>query len=203
MKNLIGTFVFVCLVFFVNAQKIIENPDYGIGTTALTITKIELTSAETALTFKINLEPGRSFGIANKSYIQIVGQPDSLFMIGKDAPEPENGWITVPEGGLKYTLYFPPIDPKTEKIDFGEPTSRPWMVYDILINKPPYSSILPEEFSGHWFSAETGKWRYSFFEKKAIADELVWEYVSVKQEKQIWKIVLKSGKKDIHYFPAD
>jgi hypothetical protein len=104
-----------------------------------------LTDTETALTFKLNLEPGRTFGIAKKSYIQIVGRSDSLFMIRKDAPEPVNGWITMPEGDLSYTLYFPPIDPKTEKIDFGEPTAQPWMIYDIVINKPPYSSVLPEE----------------------------------------------------------
>ncbi len=196
MKSGIVTFLLLCLVIFVSAQKVIENPDYGIGTDAVTITKIELTNTETALTFQLNLEPGRTFGIAGKSYIQIVGQTDSLFMIRKDAPEPVNGWITMPEGGLSYTLYFPPIDPKTEKIDFGEPTSQPWMVYDIVINKPAFLSILLEEFSGHWFSVETGKWEYSFFEKKAIANEQVWDYVSVKKQDQLWKIILESDKKE-------
>jgi thiol-disulfide isomerase/thioredoxin len=179
-----------------NAQKIIENPEFGIGTDAVFITKIVLTDTETALTFKLNLEPGRTFGIASKSYIQVVGQSDSLFMTRKDAPEPVNGWITVPEGGLSYTLYFPPIDPKTEKIDFGEPTAQPWMIYDIVISKPPYSSVIPEELSGNWFSTETGKWGYSFFEKKAIADEQVWEYASVKKQEQLWKITLKANEKE-------
>ena len=204
MKKLIGTFVLVCLVFFVDAQKIIDNPDYGIGTTAVTITKIELTSTETALTFKINLEPGRTFGIANKSYIQIVGQPDSLFMIRKDAPEPVNGWITVPEGGLKYTLYFPSIDPKNEKIDFGEPTSQPWMIYAIVINKSPYSSIIPEELAGHWFSPNNGQWTFSFLEKIAVYENKTWEYVSAKPEGNVTEVKLKNGEEtEILYCRAD
>lgn len=196
MKKLMFFSFLSFLAIVANAQKIIENPDFGIGTDAVFITKIVLTETETALTFKLNLEPGRTFGIANKSYIQVVGQPDSLFLIRKDAPEPVNGWITVPEGDLSYTLYFPPIDPKTEKIDFGEVSSQPWMIYDIVINKPLYSSVLPEELSGNWFSAETGKWEYSFFEKKAIADEQLWDYASVKKQEQLWKIILKANNKE-------
>lgn len=195
MKKIIAFYLLISMASFVVAQKVIENPEYGIGTNAITITKIEITDEATALTFKINLEPGRTFGIAGKSYIQIVGEPDTLFMIRKNAPEPVNGWITVPEGGLSYTLYFLPIDLKTEKIDFGEPTSQPWMIYDIVINKPPFSSILPEEFSGHWFSSKSGNWEFSFFEKTAIAGNQVWEYVSVKNQNQVWKIVLKSNEK--------
>ena len=168
MKKLIVFSLLISLGCFVLAQKVIENPDFGIGTDAVIITKIELTDTETALTFKLNLQPGRTFGIAQKSYIQIVGHPDSLFMVRKDAPEPVNGWIIVPEGGLSYTLYFPPINPKTERIDFGEPTANPWMIYDIVINKPSYSSLLPEELSGHWFSSKTGVWEYSFFEKMRL-----------------------------------
>lgn len=196
MKNLVFISFLTFLGIVTSAQKVIENPEFGMGTDAVTITKIVLTENETALTFKLNLQPGITFGIANKSYIQIVGQADSLFMTRKEAPEPVDGWITMPEGGLSYTLYFPPVDPKTEKIDFGEPTSQPWMIYDIVINKPPYSSVLPEEFAGHWFSSETGKWEFSFFEKKAIANELVWDYVSVKKQDQLWKIILKSGEKE-------
>ncbi|NCB07561.1 MAG: hypothetical protein EOM73_05305, partial [Bacteroidia bacterium] len=193
MKKLLFLSLLSVLALFSRAQIIVEHPEFGIGTDAVFITKIVLTDYETALTFKVNLEPGRTFGISEKSYIQIVNQPDTLFLIRKEAPEPVNGWITMPDGDLSYTLYFPPIHPKTEKIDFGEVSSQPWMIYDIVINKPPYSSVLPEELSGNWFSSETGKWEYSFFEKKAIADEMVWKYVSVKKQDQLWKITLKAN----------
>lgn len=196
MKKFFALCLFLSFASFVVAQKVIENPDFGIGTDAVSITKIELSETETALTFQINLEPGRTFGIAGKSFIQIVGEPDTLFMIRKNAPEPVNGWITVPEEGLSYTLYFPAIDLKTEKIDFGEPTSQPWMIYDIVINQPPFSSILPEVFSGNWFSSQSGKWEFSFFENTAIAGNQVWEYVSVKNLDGMWKIVLKANEKE-------
>jgi hypothetical protein len=168
MKKLLFLSLLSFLALFSSAQKIVEHPEFGIGTDAVFITNIVLTDSETALTFKVNLEPGRTFGISEKSYIQIVNQPDTLFLIRKEAPEPVNGWITMPDGDLSYTLYFPPIHPKTEKIDFGEVSSQPWMIYDIVINKPPYSSVLPEELSGNWFSTETGKWEYSFFEKRQL-----------------------------------
>lgn len=192
MKNLTVTFVLVSLMFFVHAQKVIENPKVGLGTNSVIITKIELTNSETALTFNTNMEPGMRFGIAGKSFIQIVGESDSLFMIRKDAPEPVNGWITVPEGGLSYTLFFPPIDKKTEKIDFIEPISNPYNIYDIEINEELHHSVVPKELSGNWFSENNGEWTFSFLDSLTIIDNKAWEYATVKKNENGYAITLKN-----------
>jgi hypothetical protein len=102
--------------------------------------------------------------------------------------------LSVPEDGLTYKLFFPPIDPETSKIDFGEPNTGAWKIYDIEINEQTYHSIIPKDFTGNWFSDDNGNWTYSFFEKTAIFDHKTWEYVSVEKENDFYKIKLKSGK---------
>lgn len=194
-KELLSIFL-LCLAIFVSGQKVIENPKYGLrNNQGINITRIEINDSETILTFNLNMPTGMQVGIAAKSYIQVVGQPDTLFMIKKEAPEPDaTGWIIMPEGGLTYKLYFPRIDPKVARIDFGEPVSNSWKFYDIEIGEQPHLSIIPKEFAGNWFSDDNGNWTYSFFEKTAIFDHKTWEYVSVERENDFYRIKLKSGK---------
>ncbi len=198
MKKQFATIFLFCLAIFVSGQKVIENPKYGLrNNQGINITRIEINDSETILTFNLNMPTGMQVGIAAKSYIQVVGQPDTLFMIKKEAPEPDaTGWITVPADGLTYKLFFPPIDPKTSKIDFGEPNAGAWKIYDIEINEQNYRSIIPKDFAGNWFSDDNGNWTYSFFEKIAIFDNKTWQYVSVEKENDFYRIKLKSGKEE-------
>jgi hypothetical protein len=198
MKKQFATIFLLCLAIFVSGQKVIDNPKYGLrNNQGINITRIEINDSETILTFNLNMPTGTPVGIAAKSYIQVVGQPDTLFMIKKEAPEPDaTGWIIIPEGGLSYKLYFPRIDPNVAKIDFGEPTSNPWKFYDVEIGEQPHLSIIPKDFAGNWFSEDNGNWTYSFFEKTAIFDHKTWEYVSVEKENDFYRIKLKSGKEE-------
>lgn len=198
MKKQFATIFLFCLTIIVSGQKVIENPKCGLcNEPKANITRIEIADNETVLSFHLTHPPGTPVGIAAKSYIQIVGQPDTLFMIKKEAPEPDaTGWIIMPDGGLSYKLYFPPIDPNVAKIDFGEPTSNPWKFYDIEIGEQPHLSIIPKDFTGNWFSENNGNWTYSFFEKTAIFDNKTWEYVSVEKDNDFYRIELKSGKEE-------
>lgn len=196
MKTGIVTFLLLCLVILVNAQKVIDNPRIGLKNQQMVnITQIEINNAETILSFHLTYPEGSRIGIGAKSYIQIVGNSDTLFMTRKEAPEPDaTGWLTVPANGLTYKLFFPPIDPKTSKIDFGEPNAGAWKIYDIEIGEQQYESIFPRELSGNWFSTENGNWTFSFCDNVAIFDGKTWEYVSVVPENDIFKIKLKNGK---------
>ncbi len=196
MKKEFLTIFLFCLAIIVSGQKVIENPKYGLrNNQGINITRIEINDSETILTFSLNLPTGMQVGIAAKSYIQVVGQPDTLFMIKNEAPEPDaTGWIIMPEGGLTYKLYFPRIDPKVARIDFGEPVSNPWKFYDVEIGEQPHLSIIPKDFAGNWFSDDNRNWTYSFFEKTAIFDHKTWDYVSVEKENDFYRIKLKSGK---------
>jgi thiol-disulfide isomerase/thioredoxin len=207
MKKQFATIFLFCLAIIVSGQKVIENPKYGLrNNQGINITRIEINDSETILTFNLNMPKGTPVGIAAKSYIQVVGQPDTLFMIKKEAPEPDaTDWIIIPEGGLSYKLYFPPIKTNVAKIDFGEIASNPWKFYDIEIGEQPHLSIIPKDFAGNWFSEDNGNWTYSFFEKTAIFDNKSWEYVSVEKEIDFYKIKLKSGKEEkmIYGKPVD
>ena len=196
MKKEFLTIFLFCLAIFVSGQKVIDNPIFGLrNQTMVNITQIEINDTVTVLSFHLTYPAGTPVGIGAKSYIQIAGNSDTLFMTGKEAPEPDaTGWFIVPEDGLTYKLFFPPIDPKTSKIDFGEPNARAWKIYDIEINEQTYNSIIPKEFAGNWFSEDNGNWTYSFFEKTAIVDNKTWEYVSVENEIDFYRIKLKSGK---------
>jgi thiol-disulfide isomerase/thioredoxin len=194
-KELLTIFLF-CMAIFVSGQKVIENPKYGLrNEPKVNITRVEITDTATVLTFHLTHPGGTKVGIGAKSYIQIAGNSDTLFMTGKEAPEPDaTGWFTVLADGLTYKLFFPPINPKTSKIDFGEPNAGAWKIYDIEISEQKYNSIIPKDFAGNWFSDDNGNWTYSFFEKTAIVDHKTWEYVSVEKENDLYRIKLKSGK---------
>jgi thiol-disulfide isomerase/thioredoxin len=196
-KELLTIFLF-CLAIFVSGQRVIDNPIFGLrNQTMVNITQIEINDTVTVLSFHLTYPAGTPVGIGAKSYIQIAGNSDTLFMTGKEAPEPDaTGWFIVPEDGLTYKLFFPPIDPKTSKIDFGEPNAGAWKIYDIEISEQTYNSIIPKDFAGNWFSEENGNWTYSFFEKTAIFDHKTWEYVSVEKENDFYRIKLKSGKEE-------
>lgn len=196
MKKQFATIFLFCLAIFVSGQKVIDNPIFGLrNQTMVNITQIEINDTVTVLSFHLTYPAGTPVGIGAKSYIQIAGNSDTLFMTGKEAPEPDaTGWFIVPEDGLTYKLFFPPIDPKTSKIDFGEPNAGAWKIYDIEISEQKYNSIIPKDFAGNWFSEDNGNWTYSFFEKTAIFDHKTWEYVSVEKENDLYRIKLKSGK---------
>ncbi len=197
MKAIFLTFLFGALALLSRSQKIVENPEFGISNESnVRITRIEITPTETVLSFHLSHPPGSRFGIAEKSFIRVVGRPDTLFMTKKDAPEPDAaGWIMIPEGGISYKLYFPPIDPETACIDFGEPstTSRPWRIYDLEINEPPHWSVIPKTLLGHWFSPEDGQWAFSFLDSLAVFDSQTWNYGMVTSEEKEWKIQLQNG----------
>ncbi|NQU87374.1 MAG: TlpA family protein disulfide reductase [Mariniphaga sp.] len=194
MKRILLTNILLCAVLFLQAQTVIKNPEYGMSNAGnLEIIQIELNSNETVISFYISPQAG-SFGIAAKSFIKVVGQPDSLFMTKQTAPLPEaNGFIPIPPEGMSYNLYFPPIDLKVNRIDFGEPMSNGWYIYDIEIGKQPHISPAPKELLGNWFSTENNLWEYGFYDSIAVYDSKAWDYKSVKKEKDLYRISLQKG----------
>ncbi len=191
MKRILLISLLVCTVFFLQAQTIIEKPAHGMSNAGhLEITEIEINSNETVVSFYISSLAG-SFGIASKSFIQVVGQPDSLFMTKKTAPKPEaNGFIPIPPEGMSYKLYFPPIDPQVSRIDFGEPTSNGWYIYDIEIDDPSNRSMVPDAFLGNWFSEDKNLWEFGFYDSVAVCDMSGWYYQSVDEENGLYTINL-------------
>jgi thiol-disulfide isomerase/thioredoxin len=183
------------MVFFgaVSAQTIIENPKYGMSPTAyLRITKIELAREATILSFTVNIPMGGWVAIHEKSYIQPVGDTTKLYIIkaeGVDIATKIN-W----EAGkdkISYRLFFPRLDSKVSKIDFGEPIENAWQIFDIVVREKSIHSVIPDQLLGNWFSTDDGHWEFSFYDSLAVYGNNVWQYESVKPVNDLLEIKLK------------
>ncbi len=195
MKTGIVTLFLLCLAFFARAQKVIENPKYGIANTPhVQITKIEITDSFTILTFHVKIPQYGWVAIHEQSYIQPAGDTAKMFVIKAEGANIEQR-MDWEEGKdeINYKLFFPKIDATVDRLDFGEPVANSWSFYDLEINEIPYNSIVPKELSGNWFSTNDGNWCFSFFESMAIFESKSWEYAACVPEDNLLKISLKNG----------
>ncbi|MFH0999302.1 MAG: thioredoxin-like domain-containing protein, partial [Bacteroidota bacterium] len=196
MKNLLFVLLFMGFVGAVSAQTIIENPKYGMSpTNYLRLTKIELTREATILSFTVKIPMGGWVAVHQKSYIQPVGDTTKLYVIKAEGVDMTK-MINWQEGKdkISYRLFFPRLDPKVSKIDFGEPVENAWQIFDIAVREKVIHSVIPNQLLGNWFSPENGNWAFSFFDSLAVYDNNVWKYESVKPINDLLEIILtKNG----------
>ena len=196
MKNLLIVLLFMGFIGAVSAQTIIENPKYGISATShLRLTKIELTREATILSFTVRIPMGGWVAVHQKSYIQPVGDTTKLYVIKAEGVDMTK-MINWQEGKdkISYRLFFPRLDPKVSKIDFGEPVENAWQIFDIAVREKATHSVIPNQLLGNWFSTENGHWAFSFFDSLAVYNNNVWKYKSVKPINGLLEIILtKNG----------
>jgi thiol-disulfide isomerase/thioredoxin len=195
MKNLLFVLLFMGFVGAVSAQTIIENPKYGIAPTKhLRLTKIELTQEATILSFTVKIPMGSSIGVHQKSYIQPVGDTTKLYVIKAEGVDMTK-MINWEEGKdkISYRLFFPRLDPKVSKIDFGEPIENAWQIFDIVVREKAIHSVIPNQLLGNWFSPENGHWAFSFFDSLVVYNNNVWQYESVKPINDLLEIKLSKN----------
>ena len=179
----------------VSAQTVIENPKYGISPTKyLRLTKIELTREATILSFNVKIPMNSWVAIHPKSFIQPVGDTTKLYVIkaeGVDMTKLIN-WEKGKDK-ISYRLFFPRLDPKVSKIDFGEPVEHAWQIFDIVVREKAIHSVIPNQLLGNWFSPENGHWAFSLFDSLAIYNNKVWQYESVKPINDLLEIKLSKN----------
>ncbi len=190
----------------VSAQTIIENPKYGMSPTShLRLTKIELTREATILSFTVKIPMGNWVAVHQKSYIQPVGDTTKLYVIKAEGVDMTKV-INWQEGKdiISYRLFFPRLDPKVSKIDFGEPIENAWQIFDIVIREKAIHSPIPNQLLGNWFSPENGHWAFGFFDSLAIYNNKVWQYESVKPINDLLEIILtKNGQQTRIFVKSD
>ncbi len=175
------------------SQKVILKPDFGMTTANnLEIRKIELTDSFTILTFHVEYQKGDWIYIPKESFIQPVGSQEKLFLIKADGIPVAERYT---EGIADYDLYFPSINPKTEKLDFGEANQGgSWFIYDIELNEGIVKRPLPKSLSGKWFASDGSKLLVvAFFDTVAVYNSQVWKYGAVVNTDKTSKIELKNG----------
>jgi thiol-disulfide isomerase/thioredoxin len=202
MKKLLFVLLFMVFVGAVSAQTIIENPKYGMSpTNYLRLTKIELTREATILSFTVKIPMGNWVAVHQKSYIQPVGDTTKLYVIKAEGVDMTK-MINWQEGKdiISYRLFFPRLDPKVSKIDFGEPVENAWQIFDIVVREKAIHSVIPNQLLGNWFSPENGHWAFSFFDSLAVYDNNVWKYESVKSINDLLEIKLTKNGQETRIF---
>ncbi|MBN2807491.1 MAG: hypothetical protein JXR22_12610, partial [Prolixibacteraceae bacterium] len=99
----------------------IDHPQQGFSTVSnLKVTAIELTDSNTVLSFIYKGQPGTWILIPGGSCIQPVGTEQKYFATRTEGiPFGKEYWLDQ-SGSVEYSLFFPAIDPETERIDFRE-----------------------------------------------------------------------------------
>jgi len=203
MKKLIFTAFLLSFYLALNAQKIIDNPRYGISSTGyIRLTKVELTGDATILSFHVTIPQYNWVAIHEKSYIQPVGDTTRLYITKAEGAEIATRivWEKDKMEEISYRLFFPPIDADVARIDYGEPVENSWNFYDIEVREVPHQSPVPVELTGHWFSEETGHWTFSFLDSVAVYGGKTWKYNSVSPSENGFTIRLKNGNNEAILF---
>ncbi|MEN9906977.1 MAG: hypothetical protein RLZZ540_118 [Bacteroidota bacterium] len=198
MKKNLTLFVMLLVSTVIFSQKIIDKPDYGLSNLPGSITKIELTSEATILHFHIKYQPGQWISIPKETFIQDVNGSEKLF-VTKTEGIPMGKRYTMPESGeVSYQLYFPKLDNKVNKVDYGEANEGgDWSIYDIVINEQEVSSVMPKLLQGNWLQTDgSNQWDYGFYVNQAVVDQAVWEYKTVNKKKNNYTIVLENAGKE-------
>lgn len=196
MKKNLFLLLFLCFFILTLSAKVIENPQYTFRkTTDLQLTKLELTNTATVLTFKVYGAQGAM--LAKNSFIQLSNNTEKLLIrstVGMPSPMGVR-WNLKTNEPIVFSAIFPPIDPKTEKIDFSEPFTsegQPWQFFGIKINEHQRNSLLPIELEGAWLKTDGSNLLYlALYENNAVYNAQVWKYEKIEANEKQTEIVLK------------
>lgn len=208
LKKLPFLVVMLVVSQFLSAQKIVENPKFEYSTAnGLRIKTIELTDSFTVLHFVLSGSPGMRFSIPGGSYILPDDATDKLFIVKADNVT-LNIWESTPASGkYEYTLYFPPIDVASKKLEFGEANEGgSWFIYGIELIKKPYKGLVPETVIGNWFATNGSKELVvALYDTVAVYKNQVWKYTKVTPSKKQLSVELAnaSGKQTLLVTPVD
>ncbi|MFS4483854.1 TlpA family protein disulfide reductase [Hyunsoonleella sp. 2307UL5-6] len=192
MKNAIIILFLGLITLYSNAQKSIENPEYGFASYPGELTKIEMLDTTTVLHFKLKKLPWGYFHLHKESYIQDASGDNKLFVTKvTGAKFKRNDFPS--SGEAMYQLYFPPLNKTVKTIDFGVEKERGWLIYDITLQEDENSLLLPKALRGNWLLADgSNRWDYGFNSKYAIVDGMVWNYKSVDVKGKKYTIILEN-----------
>ncbi|MDW5288269.1 hypothetical protein [Formosa sp. PL04] len=137
MKNqLLLLFILLCSVT-INAQKIINNPDYISSNINGNITQVELTDTETILHVLIKSPVGSWIAIPKETYIEDAsGKSKRLFITKTDGISLTGKNYIKDSDEIRFKLYFPPLEKTTTKINYGESNKGGnWFIYKLDLSK--------------------------------------------------------------------
>lgn len=120
----------------IQAQKIINNPDYINTSINGSVTKVELTDTETILHFHVKVPMGGWFSIPNQTYIESSAEGERLFVVKAEGTTLHRKHYMTDSDEARFKLYFPPLSKDVETINYGESNKGGnWFIYKLDITK--------------------------------------------------------------------
>lgn len=182
------------------AQRVIRSPKVEAFThSTVFIDRVILSDTATTLDFTIRYKPRNWIIFAKDNYIINSDGGNKLYCKAAIGYQSNLGdkWYMPDSGVVHFSLIYPPINPKTEKIDFieTEKSEGAFKIFGIEINSSKRQSILPEEMEGNWLKTDgSNEWTFGFYDKLAIYKNDFWQYQSVLKQGKSIRMVLKNGK---------
>lgn len=200
MKKIIISLALIVTFIACYSQKTIENPKFAATTSEyVRITKIELHDTATIIDFEVEYKPKFWIHVSStETFIQDSKGGQALYVKGaRGIVLDENHWT--PESGLnEYTLFFPPLDPDVETIDFLE---QQWKILEIeLVPKEDYS-LVPDAIQGNWLRTDgSNKWEYGFYDNMVVFEGQVWKQIAISQKNKGYQITIQNKDSKEHIF---
>ena len=192
-------FSFICLNLF--SQRVITNPKFTATTASnVQITRITISDTATVLDFTVRLTPKSWMLFAKDNYIAATSGTDKMYSKAAIGYQGNLGdkWFMPDSGVVHFSLVYPPIDPKIDKIDFIETENAEgaFKIFGIEINPSANKGILPEPLLGNWLKTDgSNEWSYGFYKNGVIYDNEFWTQVMISQNGKDFRISLrKEGK---------
>ncbi|MBN1927461.1 MAG: TlpA family protein disulfide reductase [Prolixibacteraceae bacterium] len=194
MKKIFLLFsLFFTFSFTLFSQNIIDNPKCGLNlANGLTLNKIEISDTATVLSFTYRGTPGTWVLIPGGSCIQPVGSEKRHYITRTEGiPFGKQYWLDN-SGLVEYKAFFPPIDPKTERIDFLEDNDGgSWFIYDIWLSEMPKTGKIPPELQNIWFDTAGSKQMIiALYDTVAVYKSGLWSYGDMKQKGSVTQLEL-------------
>jgi hypothetical protein len=120
-----------------NYQREVQNPNNIATNISGKVTKIELTSKETILHFKVNSPKGSWISIPKKTYIEDSSGRGEKVYITKTEGITLTGRNYMKESGeIRYKLFFPPLSRGVTQINYGEANQGGnWFIYKLDVSR--------------------------------------------------------------------
>lgn len=195
--------MFMLVCFQLSAQKIIvwNNPVYQNDPRLhspwgdlVSVTKVTITSETTAVTFHVDMKKKVDIDFAPTTCLKV---DDAVYPVIKwDGTKKDGRYVVhVPEKGeTDFTFCFKPLPFDTKEFNFTENDNSGGLLIRNICKEFVYDGEL---FPSSWRDSKTGEWLINFRKDGAIYDSQVWNYLSKKEKKKYWDIVLTNGKRQV------
>lgn len=173
-RTLVKPFWAVLFILFSSVgicQTMIEQPKYGFSTVRnITLEKIEKTDSETRLYLTFRAKPNTFVLVFSETCLYEPKTERKHYLIRAEGLTVNKTKRVPYSGELSYTLVFPKIKKRVERVDFTNNGYKCY-IHDIELHQSDR-----QVFIGKWYNDNTGLLEVAFREALLVYNSKVWDY---------------------------